>query len=704
MLMTQPTIPFLGSLCRPSLTEEFVVTADETKSLDVSESVGAQENQNETAKAEKVLNTIVEENVEEKKKAEDHSSDILTIEQLLDEVDKQNSDVTKDAEVTFMGSEPMDMDSQTIDSEFELESMPDDDLQSLSGFETSVSDSSHDVSYSEHTSWEKTTFAEFQSLSGHLDHVCEEVSLLHYKVKEMEYSIAQKVSDDINPLLPQLLKESLTPFIPSESVAKEQAQLNKQVVKHMNRQFNIAHKAESLQFEVRRTLEAVVIVDDHAEGEKSKEGQMAENANPATTQGEHSNVEENVAILDTSQGEHKSDNANISSANEETTLVIHQTANLKTTKDDTDYDELDKDPLSKKFKIMTPIPNFPTLTPFFSPAPLKEPSPPRDPAKGKGVNIEEPVNVLVPFMDEGESNPKMSSLKPFMNIEGVSTQEEFIKKLAEIKRLADLRAQKEESKKALKKLLNPATVKAQVLKWKEHEEKRLSCLKSMFQWVLNQAKNLGLPPPPTLATFGMTADDKKWKRNETLKEEGMVIREPEARLLNHINLDSPEAREMYKIMEIKIESRDDVNKAKEIVRTNSDGLGTDCWANLEPNDLGLDLTEIRLSVKEPLSILLRGIEDQLSAKHQLAVKGLSECRALESNIKRIQVKYIVKKIKDYLKTYSSTGMDISWEIHDLNFRGSSCKNLFVLSSPNRGRFVGFTDLMRQKSNRMKHKD
>ncbi|GKG11972.1 hypothetical protein Tco_0346209, partial [Tanacetum coccineum] len=122
-----------------------------------------------------------------------------------------------------------------------------------------------------------------------------------------------------------------------------------------------------------------------------------------------------------------------------TTLVIHQIANLKTTKDDTDYDELDKEPLSKKFKIMTPIPNFPTQTPLFLPAHLKEPSPPIDPAKGKDVDIEEPVNVLVPFMDEGESNPKMSCLKPFMNIEGVSTQEEFIKKIAEIKRLADLR-------------------------------------------------------------------------------------------------------------------------------------------------------------------------------------------------------------------------------------------------------------------------
>nr|GFA19310.1 hypothetical protein [Tanacetum cinerariifolium] len=300
-----------------------------------------------------VLNKIVK----EKEKAEDHSLDIPTVEQLLDEI-------TKDVEVTLVGSEPMDMDLQTADSEFELESMPDNDLQSLSGFETSVSDSSHDVSHSEHTSWEKT------------------------KVKEIKSSIAQKVSNDIKSFvpdlishslkaqlprllsdalknsLPQLLKQSLTPLIPfvSESVTKEQAQLNKRVVKHMNRQFNIAHKAECLRVslgmqdvrddlisqtkhlskyclsvqdmhsqlqEVRRTLKAAVIMDDHAKGEKSKKGQMDENANPETTQGEHSNVKENVVIPDTSQGKHKSDNANISSANEETTLVIYQTANLK---------------------------------------------------------------------------------------------------------------------------------------------------------------------------------------------------------------------------------------------------------------------------------------------------------------------------------------------------------------------------------------
>ncbi|GKG16216.1 hypothetical protein Tco_0358539, partial [Tanacetum coccineum] len=41
------------------------------------------------------------------------------------------------------------------------------------------------------------------------------------------------------------------------------------------------------------------------------------------------------------------------------------------------------------------------------------------------------------------------------------------------------------------------------------------------------------------------------------------------------------------------------------------------------------------------------------------MKGFSECKALESNIRSIQVKDIVKEVKDYLNTYSSAGMDIS---------------------------------------------
>ncbi|GJT80723.1 hypothetical protein Tco_1055065 [Tanacetum coccineum] len=138
-------------------------------------------------------------------------------------------------------------------------------------------DSHHEVS--EHTSWEKNAFADFQSLSSHLDHVCEEALTKALKT-EIGESVSSKVSLDVRAL-----------------------------------------------------LEEVVIIDDHAEGEKSTKGQMDENANPLNIQGEHSNI---------------------------------KTANPKTTKDNTDYDELDKEPLSKKFKIMTPILNIITPTPLFS--------------------------------------------------------------------------------------------------------------------------------------------------------------------------------------------------------------------------------------------------------------------------------------------------------------------------------------------------
>ncbi|GKA81718.1 hypothetical protein Tco_0788410 [Tanacetum coccineum] len=164
--------------------------------------------------------------------------------------------------------------------------------------------------------------------------------------------------------------------------------------------------SSKVSLEVRSILEATVIVDDHAEGEKSKEGQMDENANPATTQGEHSNVEKNVAIPDASQGEHKSDNA----------MVIRQTTNLKKLMMKQTMASLTRSLCPKKFTDKL----FQTTSSSFSPTPLKEPSPPRDPAKGKGVDMEEPVNILVPFMDERGSNPKMPRRRVREGIEEVA--------------------------------------------------------------------------------------------------------------------------------------------------------------------------------------------------------------------------------------------------------------------------------------------
>nr|GFA46243.1 hypothetical protein [Tanacetum cinerariifolium] len=47
----------------------------------------------------------------------------------------------------------------------------------------------------------------------------------------------------------------------------------------------------------------------------------------------------------------------------------------------------------------------------------------------------------------------------------------------------------------------------------------LQSLGAEFQWVLTQAKALGIPPPPELSTFGVSINVKKRKRSsEILKE------------------------------------------------------------------------------------------------------------------------------------------------------------------------------------------
>ncbi|GJT88102.1 retrotransposon protein, putative, ty1-copia subclass [Tanacetum coccineum] len=51
----------------------------------------------------------------------------------------------------------------------------------------------------------------------------------------------------------------------------------------------------------------------------------------------------------------------------------------------------------------------------------------------------------------------------------------------------------------------------------------------------------------------------------------------------------------------------------------------------------------------------------------IRVRGLVECKASASNLKRIQVKDIVKEVEDYLKTYSSAGMDISWYVEGIRW-------------------------------------
>ncbi|GJX94790.1 hypothetical protein Tco_0349376 [Tanacetum coccineum] len=172
-------------------------------------------------------------------------------------------------------------------------------------------------------------------------------------------------------------------------------------------------------------------------------------------------------------------------------MVVHTSKEKKdgiiSAEDDSDED--DKQPLSKRFKITHPsdIQNPIPLRSFIPEHPLKSeelqkslqeftdqlfkttssqfsPTPPRDPSKGKEIAItEEQVNKLVQFQ-EGGSNPKPPKINPFVTLEGPLTQEKTNKQLRELKRLEDLKAENERSEQKLRKMFNPAMLKAQAQK------------------------------------------------------------------------------------------------------------------------------------------------------------------------------------------------------------------------------------------------
>ncbi|GJX81393.1 hypothetical protein Tco_0330874 [Tanacetum coccineum] len=93
--------------------------------------------------------------------------------------------------------------------------MPDDDLRSVSGFQATDSDDTHEneVSYSAHTS-QDIAFVERLRIPDHLDHICEEVSYLHSRLRNMKSSIFQTVSDEIKSSLPAMITNALQEQLP----------------------------------------------------------------------------------------------------------------------------------------------------------------------------------------------------------------------------------------------------------------------------------------------------------------------------------------------------------------------------------------------------------------------------------------------------------------------------------------------------------
>nr|GEY21879.1 uncharacterized mitochondrial protein AtMg00810-like [Tanacetum cinerariifolium] len=101
-------------------------------------------------------------------------------------------------------------------------------------------------------------------------------------------------------------------------------------------------------------------------------------------------------------------------------------------------------------------------------------------------------------------------------------------------------------------------------------------LRAKFQWVINQSKKLGLPPPPTLATFGMIDEDKKRKRTDYRRGEEELHLATTAHLIRlhkSIQRGTLEAAEMFRKLELTIEAMDYAAQARDIRKDNLDGLG-----------------------------------------------------------------------------------------------------------------------------------
>ncbi|GJX03809.1 hypothetical protein Tco_0189725 [Tanacetum coccineum] len=227
-------------------------------------------------------------------------------------------------------------------------------------------------------------------------------------------------------------------------------------------------------------------------------------------------------------------------------------------------------------------------------------------------------------------------------------------------------------------MFNQVTLKAQAQKWTEHEAKKAKMMKeykhqisfkanqlpiTKISYVVNpnkeatmkitrgdnplnlgvhpnfklkllsfnewlEAKKLGLPPPPALATFGMTVEEKKRKRIQFLKE-AFVTEDIRVDGMNR-NLIPPPEVVLIEVL---------------VIKEPKSGI----FFMNRNTYIAFQREKIRLSIEEPLSGGLRGNERTSEWWTQ----------------RRIRVKDIVKEVKDYLKTYSSAGMDINWYVEGI---------------------------------------
>ncbi|GJY02547.1 hypothetical protein Tco_0360699 [Tanacetum coccineum] len=174
-----------------------------------------------------------------------------------------------------------------------------------------------------------------------------------------------------------------------------------------------------------------------------------------------------------------------------------------------------------------------------------------------------------------------------------------------------MKAEKEKSEKKLKRVMTSQELKAQVVELVAYEAKRAKMMKEY-----NHCINFRDDPLPITKFSYRKKSDKKRKRmteliHEVFVKENIVVDGMQRNLTLHQGV---------------------VRKAGMVI-------------------------------KEPeVGIFLYNGNFDLVFQRRTSNEGLAECKASTSNLRRIQVRDIVKEVEDYLETYSSAGMDISWYV------------------------------------------
>ncbi|GJS81558.1 retrovirus-related pol polyprotein from transposon TNT 1-94 [Tanacetum coccineum] len=599
-------VPLKKQVTETQPAKETVATADTTQSLGASESVEDKVNQPQTADAEKM---------------------------------------DDDDQIIFLGAKRDDMDQHIKEpTDSYLHSMPDDKSEEAS------TDNLIDELTDLNTSAAKT--------SDPLVHLHKEISSLTTQVQHLESFITQKVVEKLKESVPNLIAESLKATLLdliSESlklaIHEIIAESVKQTVKPMNKQFNAFNKLKSSRF--------VILQKELSKVLKTKMGSLIW----MKVRKEHalsiSEPAQTTTALVIHTPKEKASEDKVSEEEPSPKRIKFLIPNPSTTS---------PTPLSLILPQNITMGQF-TNSMFKTTSSEYSSTPPRDESKGKGIETKEnPMKDLIPQMEEGGSAPKMLNLNHFSISGKKMTLEDAKAQMEEMKRLADLKAKQEKTKNKLKKL-SPAEIEAQAQKLAEYEAKRKSMLEEYNHYISymadeipiskisykidrikTPAEKLGIPPPPELSAFGFpllkrNEKDSQRSSRKGRKHQRTSYQEPESgiffyngnfnlvfqreeefhlapttqliRLQNAIKTGSPEAEEMFVKLELTIEARNDVTKARKVTSA--------------------------------------------------GIKGLAECKVSASNLIRIQVKDIVKEVEDHLKKYSSAGMDISWYVEGIRW-------------------------------------